>query len=87
MSGQCSETALHLAATYGLFRPAELLVSLGAAINLLDGMDLTPLMCACSCGGPNGSRTGMLLLTAGADATVVRHSDEMTAIKFAAKEM
>jgi ankyrin repeat protein len=28
----------------------------------------------------------MLLLTAGADATVVRQSDEMTALKFAAKE-
>lgn len=86
MSGQSLETALHIAATYGLVRPAELLVSSGAALDLLDGMELTPLMCACSCGGPAGSRVAMTLLTAGADATVVRQSDEMTALKFAAKE-
>ena len=86
MSGQSSGTALHLAATYGLVRPAELLVSSGAALDLLDGMELTPLMCACSRGGPDGSRVAMLLLTAGADATIVRQSDEMTALKFAAKE-
>jgi ankyrin repeat protein len=86
MSGQTSETALHLAATYGLVRPAELLLSSGAALDLLDGMDLTPLMCACSCGGPDGSRVAMLLLNAGANATVVRQSDEMTALKFAAKK-
>jgi ankyrin repeat protein len=86
MSGQSSGTALHIAAGYGLAQPAELLVSLGAALNVLDGMELTPLMCACSCGGPNGSRVAMLLLTAGADATVVRQSDEMTALKFAASE-
>jgi ankyrin repeat protein len=86
MSGQSSGTALHLAATYGLVRPAELLVSSGAALDLLDGMELTPLMCACSCGGPGGSRVAMLLLTAGGDATIVRQSDEMTALKFAAEE-
>ena len=86
MSGQTSETALHLAATYGLVRPAELLVSSGAALDLLDGLELTPLMCACSCGGSDGSRVAMLLLIAGADATVVRQGDEMTALKFAAKE-
>jgi ankyrin repeat protein len=85
MSGQSSGTALHLAATYGLMRPAELLVSSGAAMDQLDDMDLTPLMCACSCGGTDGSRVAMLLLNAGADATVVRQSDEMTALKFAAK--
>src|SRR5262249_24757370 len=44
-----------------------------------------PLMCACSCGGPDGGRVALLLLNAGADATVVRQSDEMTALKFAAK--
>lgn len=86
MSGHTSGTALHLAATYGLVRPAELLVSSGTALNLLDGMELTPVMCACSCGGPNGSRVAMLLLKAGADATIIRQSDEMTALKFAAKE-
>jgi ankyrin repeat protein len=86
MSAQSSGTALHIAATYGLLGPAELLVSSGAALNLLDSMDLTSLMCACSCGGLDGSRIAMLLLSAGADPTFVRKSDEMTALKFAAKE-
>jgi uncharacterized protein len=86
MSGQSSGTALHIAATYGLLGPAELLVSSGGALDLLDGMDLTPLMCACSCGGPDGSRIAMLLLNAGADATIVRISDGMTALKFAGEE-
>jgi ankyrin repeat protein len=86
MSGQSSGTALHIAARYGLVRPAELLVSSGAALDLLDGLDLTPLMCACSCGSLDGSRIAMLLLSAGADATVVRQSDEMTALKFAAED-
>jgi len=86
LCGQSSGTALHIAAMYGLLGPAELLVSSGGALDLLDGMDLTPLMCACSCGGPDGSRIAMLLLKAGADATVVRISDGMTALKFAAKE-
>jgi ankyrin repeat protein len=72
------------AATYGLVRPAELLVASGAALNLLDDLQLTPLMCACSCGGPDGSRIAMLLIEAGADVTVVRESDQMTALKFAA---
>lgn len=86
MSGQSSETALHLAATYGLVQSAELLVASGAARDLLDGTDMTPLMCACCCGGPDGSRIALLLLAAGADATIVRRSDDMTALKFAANE-
>ncbi len=51
MNGQSSGTALHTAATYGLLRPAEQLVAAGAALNLLDDLHLTPLMCACACGG------------------------------------
>lgn len=85
MSGQSSGTALHISATYGLVRPTEILVSSGAALDLLDGLNLTPLMCACSCGGPDGSRIAMFLLNAGADATIVRQTDEMTALKFAAE--
>jgi ankyrin repeat protein len=85
MNGQCSGTALHTAAEYGLVKPAELLISSSAALNLLDRLELTPLMCACSCGGPNGSRVAMMLIGAGADVTVVRKSDEMTALKFAAE--
>jgi len=86
MSGQGLGTALHLAASYGLAQPAEILISAGASLNLLDDLDLTPLMCACSCGGIKGSQVATLLLNAGADATVVRQSDKMTALKFAAKE-
>lgn len=86
MSGQGSGTALHIAADYGLVRPAELLIASGAELNLLDDLKLTPLMCACSCGGPNGSRVALLLINAGAETTVVRRSDEMTALKFAARE-
>ena len=47
-------------------------------------MDLTALMCACSCGGADGSRVAMPLIEAGADVTVIRQIDEMTALKFAA---
>lgn len=85
MNGQGSGTALHIAATYGLVRPAELLIASGAALNLLDDLQLTPLMSACSCGGPDGSHVAVLLIDAGADVTVVRESDQMTALKFAAK--
>ena len=86
MSGQSLDTALHIAATYGLVRPAEILVSKGASLNLLDGQECTALMCACSCGGPAGSRIAILLINAGADVTFIRQSDEMTALKFAAKD-
>jgi len=86
MNGQSSGTALHTAATYGLIGPAELLIASGAGLNLLNDLRLTPLMCACSCGGPDGSRVAMLLINAGADVTVIRESDEMTALKFAARE-
>jgi len=86
MSGQSSAAALHLAATNGLLEPAKLLINAGATLDLRDDMDLTPLMCACSCGGACGSRIAMLLLDAGADATSLRRSDEMTALKFAANE-
>ena len=86
MSGQSSGTALHIAASYGLVQPAEILISSGAALNLLDDMDLTPLMCACSCGGQNGSRVATMLINAGADATIIRQSDEVTALNFASNE-
>src|SRR5207302_9346179 len=56
------------------------------ALNLLDALQLTPLMCACSRGGRDGSRVALLLISAGGDVTVIRQSDEMTALKFAATE-
>jgi ankyrin repeat protein len=86
MSGQSWDTALHIAAMYGLVRPVEILVSKGASLNILDGHECTALMSACFCGGPAGSRIAMLLINAGADVTFVRQSDEMTALKFAAKD-
>jgi len=85
MGGQNLETPLHLAARNGLVKPAEILVSAGAALDSLNGMGLTPLMCACSCGGNDGSRVAMYLIRSGADVEVIRQSDEMTALKFAAK--
>ena len=86
MNGGSSCTALHTAASYGLVRSAELLISSGASLDLLDDLKLTPLMCACSRGGPDGSRVAMLLISAGANVKIVRHSDKMTALKFAAGE-
>lgn len=86
MSGQSLDAPLHIAATYGLVEPAELLVNSGADLNLIGGMDLTPLMCACSCGDPDGDRIAQLLIDRGADVTVGRESDGMTALKFAAKD-
>lgn len=85
MSGSSMETPLHLAATYGLVKPAEILIAAGANLEMLDGMELTPLMSACAFGGPEGSRIAMLLMDAGADVRFVREDDEMTALKFAAK--
>lgn len=86
MSAQNLDTPLHIAATYGLINSAELLIASNASLNILDGMALTPLMCACSCGGVAGSRIAVMLIEAGADVTVIRQSDGMTALKFAAKE-
>lgn len=86
MSGQSLDAPLHIAATYGLFEPARLLVDAGADLNLIGGMDLTALMCACSCGGAEGDQIAQLLVERGADVTIVRESDGMTALKFAAKE-
>ena len=86
VSGQSLDAPLHVAATYGLFDAAELLVCSGADLDLIGGMDLTPLMCACSCGGADGDRIAQLLIRRGADVTVVRESDGMTALKFAAND-
>ena len=81
----CSATALATAAGYGLIRSVNFLIEAGADLNIRDGMDLTPLMSACSLGKAKGSQVAMRLIEAGADVKYVR-DDEMTALKFAAKD-
>jgi ankyrin repeat protein len=78
-------SALHEAARMGLLKSAALLIAAHADLNLLDKEDMTPLMTACLAGKAKGSTIALMLLRAGADATVVRADDEMTALKFAAK--
>jgi ankyrin repeat protein len=78
-------TALHESARMGLVRSAELLIASGADINALDKDETTPLMTACLEGKTKGSKIALMLLEAGADATIVRKDDEMTALKFAVK--
>ena len=78
-------SALHEAARMGLLRSAELLIAERADLNLLDTYEMTPLMAACAAGKTKGSKVALMLLRAGADATVVRAGDEMTALKFAVK--
>jgi ankyrin repeat protein len=76
------DTALHIACDKGSKKFASYLISAGAALNSLDRNAMTPLMCACSTGKKKGSEVALLLLEAGADATYVRESDAMDAIKF-----
>ena len=78
-------SALHESARLGLLKSAELLIAAGADLNLLDKEETTPLMTACLNGKSKGSKVALMLLQAGADATVVRADDEMTALKFAVK--
>lgn len=78
-------TALGAAASLGLTGSVKLLISLKADLNVTDGNGLTPLMKACSAGLVKGSKVAMMLIEAGADVHYVRSSDEMTALKFAAK--
>jgi Ankyrin repeat len=78
-------SALHESARMGLLRSAELLIAAGADLNLLDNDDTTLLMRACLEGKTKGSKIALMLIKAGADATIVRAGDEMTALKFAVK--
>jgi ankyrin repeat protein len=78
-------SALHEAARMGLLRSAEWLIAERADLNLLDKEDTTPLMTACLAGKTKGSKIALMLLRAGADATIVRADDGMTALKFAVK--
>jgi ankyrin repeat protein len=78
-------SALHEAARLALVRSAELLIAEHADLNLLDKDETTPLMTACLAGKTKGSKIALMLLKAGADATMVRADDEMTALKFAVK--
>src|SRR5687767_14936342 len=68
-------SALHAAARMGLLRSAELLIAVRADLNLLDKLETTPLMTACLNGKTKGSQVALILLQAGADATVVRAGD------------
>jgi ankyrin repeat protein len=76
-------SALHTAAHCGKVRSVDFLLTAGANLNLLNDIDLTPLMCACSRGKVEGSAVALRLIEAGADVRYVRKSDEMTALKFA----
>jgi ankyrin repeat protein len=76
-------SALHEAARQGLTKSAAWLIAQGADVDVLDKDDTTPLMRACLAGKAKGGKVALMLLEAGADATIVR-SDEMTALKFAA---
>lgn len=78
-------SALHEAARLGILTSVKLLIAAGADLNLPDKEDTTPLMTACLHGKTKGSQIALLLLKAGADATIVRADDEMTALKFAVK--
>jgi ankyrin repeat protein len=78
-------SALHEASRLGILTSAKLLIAEGADLNLLDKEGTTPLMTACLHGKSKGSKIALMLLNAGADATIVRADDEMTALKFAVK--
>jgi len=79
-------TALHTAASMGLTMAAKILIEAGQDLDTLDKDKLTPLMRACSCGKAKGSQIALMLIDAGADVHYVRKSDEMTALKYAAKD-
>lgn len=79
------DSALHAVARKGLVRTGAFLIAKGADLNRFDKYHMTPLMSACLLGEVKGSQVALMLLRAGADATLVRPSDEMTALKFAAK--
>jgi len=78
-------TALHEAARLGLAKPAGILIEAARNLDVLDKDKLTPLMRACTCGKAKGSQIALLLIDSGADVRYVRKSDEMTALKNAAK--
>ncbi|MGA9524125.1 MAG: ankyrin repeat domain-containing protein [Myxococcaceae bacterium] len=79
------QTAVHAAAGLGLTQSIRFLLEQGVDLNSRDNMDLTPLMSACSFGGVKGARAALMLLEAGAQVGSVRESDQMTALKFAAR--
>ncbi|MDR2317717.1 MAG: ankyrin repeat domain-containing protein [Pseudomonas sp.] len=60
----------------------KFLIEAGAPLDEIDRNGMTPLLNACCAGKKKGSEIAMLLLRAGADATYVRATDGMSAIKF-----
>lgn len=82
---QLGRTALHSAASLGLTQSLRFLIDQGADLDAVDDNEVTALMSACNLGGVKGARAALLLIEAGARVDYVRKSDEMTALKFAAK--
>ena len=78
-------TPLCTATGLGLKAPAQLLIKLGADLEAQNENQLTPLLVACSLGGPDGAELAMLLINEGANVHYVRAADCMDAVKFAAK--
>lgn len=81
-AGASLDGALNAAVDRLLIPTVRFLIEEGAALDQLDCNDLTPLLNACFAGKKKGSEIALLLLRAGADATYVRASDGMSAIKF-----
>ncbi|WP_199609535.1 ankyrin repeat domain-containing protein [Flocculibacter collagenilyticus] len=78
-----NKTALSSSAYLGLTKCVDYLLSIGVDIDKTDGLDMTPLMTACSSGKVKGSRVALKLIEHGANVNYVREDDEMTALKFA----
>lgn len=77
--------ALSKAVDGGYVNIVKVLLQANAPVNEIadTAYQMTPLLRACSKGKKKGSSIALLLLDAGADASYVRQSDGMSAIKFA----
>ncbi len=80
-----NSSALHIAVDKMHLSIVSLLLSLGANTEVVDSNGLTPLMLACATENDDGLAIAELLIEKGADPNYVRESDEMTALKFAAR--
>lgn len=72
-SGEARNTALHESANAGQSKTTQLLLELGADVNVRNNLDNTPLHFAAAAGS---ERDTQLLLNAGADATALNRGDE-----------
>lgn len=78
-------TALHSVAHLRALTGFKWLIDKRAKLDQLDKFGLTPLMVVCGSGGKKGCQMAMELIQAGADVTVRRPGDSMSALEFAAK--